>query len=153
MDRIHLSQCIKYESLCTNVFLTYSKVNLNCCILLLYITLPFKSLRMVMFYERSLFCFIYLIKNTVKTVKYYNHFKKLFLCEYVFNCNLFLWCAAVFQHHFSSLQCHMIFRNHNNILIYCSRNISDYYQCWKQSCCTIFLWKPWCILFSGFTDE
>ncbi len=41
-----------------------------------------------------------------------------FLCEYVLNCNLFLY----FQHHYSSLQCHMIFRNHNNILI-CSRNI------------------------------
>ncbi len=25
----------------------------------------------------------------------------------------------------------MIFRNHNNILIYCSRNVYDYYQCWK----------------------
>ncbi len=24
------------------------------------------------------------------------------------------------------------FRNHSNMLIYCSRNISDYYQCWKQ---------------------
>ncbi len=46
-----------------------------------------------------------------------------------------------FQHHYSSLQCHMIFRNHFNMLIYCSRNISDYYQCWKQ------LWKLWCILF------
>ncbi len=34
-----------------------------------------------------------------------------FLCEYVLNCNLFLY----FQHHYSSLQCHMIFRNHNNI--------------------------------------
>ncbi len=39
------------------------------------------------------------------------------------------------------------FRNHNNMLICCSRNISDYYQCWKQLCCTIFLWKPWFILF------
>ncbi len=38
-------------------------------------------------------------------------------------------CISVyFQHHYCSLQCHMIFRNHNNILIYCSRNISDYYQ-------------------------
>ncbi len=46
-----------------------------------------------------------------------------------------------FQHHYSSLQCHIIFRNHNNILICCLRNISDYYQCWKQSCCTIFLLK------------
>ncbi len=27
----------------------------------------------------------------------------------------------------------MIFRNHSNILICCSRNISDYYQCWN--CC------------------
>uniref|UniRef100_A0A671SHP8 CLIP-associating protein 1-like n=1 Tax=Sinocyclocheilus anshuiensis TaxID=1608454 RepID=A0A671SHP8_9TELE len=25
-------------------------------------------------------------------------------------------------------KCHMIFRNHSNMLIYCSRNISDYYQ-------------------------
>ncbi len=32
----------------------------------------------------------------------------------VLNCNLFLY----FQHHYSSLQCHMIFRNHTNILIY-----------------------------------
>ncbi len=24
---------------------------------------------------------------------------------------------------------------------------SDYYQCWKQSCCTIFLWKLWYINF------
>uniref|UniRef100_A0A8C2AFI1 Striatin, calmodulin binding protein n=1 Tax=Cyprinus carpio TaxID=7962 RepID=A0A8C2AFI1_CYPCA len=27
------------------------------------------------------------------------------------------------------LQCHMIFRNHSNMMICCSRNISDYYQC------------------------
>ncbi len=33
------------------------------------------------------------------------------------------------------------FRNHSNILIHCSRNISDYYQWWKQLCCFIFLWK------------
>ncbi len=57
------------------------------------------------------------------------------------NCNLFLWSKLYFQHHYCSLQCHMIFRNHNNMLICCSRNISDYYQCWKQLCCTIFLWK------------
>ncbi len=33
------------------------------------------------------------------------------------------------------------------MLICCSRNISDYYQCWKQLCCWIFLLKLWCILF------
>ncbi len=70
-----------------------------------------------------------------------------FLCEYVLNCNLYLWSNLYFQHHYSSLQCHMIFRNHYNMLICCSRNISDYYQCWKQLCCTIFLWKPSYILF------
>ncbi len=70
-----------------------------------------------------------------------------FLCEYVLNCNLFLWSKLNFQHHYSSLQCHMIFRNHSNMLICCSRNISDYYQCWKQLCCPIFLGKLWYILF------
>ncbi len=63
-----------------------------------------------------------------------------FLCEYVVQCNLFLWSNLYFQHHSSSLQCHMIFRNHNNMLIYWSRHISDYYQCWKQLCCPIFWW-------------
>ncbi len=58
-----------------------------------------------------------------------------------------MWSKLYFQHHYSSLQCHMIFRNHNNMLICCSRNISDYYQCWKQLCCPIFLWKPWHLLF------
>ncbi len=60
------------------------------------------------------------------------------------NCNLFLWSKLYFQHHYSSLQCHMIFRNHNNMLL---KKHSDYYQCWKQLCCTIFLWKLWYILF------
>ncbi len=43
----------------------------------------------------------------------------------------------------------MIFRNHPNMLIYCSRNISDYYQCWTQLCCFVlfFLWKLWSVLF------
>ncbi len=38
----------------------------------------------------------------------------------------------------------MIFRNHNKLIC----NISDYYQCWKQS---IFLYDAF--YFSGFTDE
>ncbi len=34
------------------------------------------------------------------------------------------------------------FRNHYNMLICCLRNIYYYYyQCWKQLCCWIFLWK------------
>jgi len=35
--------------------------------------------------------------------------------------------------------------NHSNMLIWCSRNISCYYQLWKQLCIFIFLWKPWFI--------
>ncbi len=34
------------------------------------------------------------------------------------------------------------FRNHSNLLIWCSRNIS-YYQCWKHLCCLIFSDKWW----------
>ncbi len=29
------------------------------------------------------------------------------------------------------------YKNHSNMLICCSRNISYYYQCWKQLCCLI----------------
>ncbi len=57
------------------------------------------------------------------------------------NCSWFLWQQLYFQHHYSSLQCHMIFRNQYNMLICCSININYYYQCWKQFCCIIFLWK------------
>ncbi len=82
-----------------------------------------------------------MIKNC-KSCKYeILHLKKIFSNH--LNCNAFL----SFKHHYSSLQCHVIFRNHNNVLIYCSRNISDYYQCWKQSCCTIILWKCWYVLY------
>ncbi len=42
------------------------------------------------------------------------------------------------------------FRNHYNILICCLRNISYYYQCWKQLCCLIFLWNPDTLPFKCF---
>ncbi len=75
---------------------------------------------------------IYLIQNTAKLWNIFTIQNSCFLCEYVLNCNLFLWSKLYFQHHYSSLQCHMIFRNHSNMMICCSRNISDY-QCWKQT--------------------
>jgi len=28
--------------------------------------------------------------------------------------------------------------NHSNILIWCSRSISNYYRCWNHLCCFIF---------------
>ncbi len=76
-------------------------------------------------------------KNTVKSVRLWNIIvisNSCFLCEYLFKCNLFLWSKLYFQHHYSSLQCHMI-------CSCCSRDISDYYQCWKQFSWQIFLWK------------
>ncbi len=46
------------------------------------------------------------------------------------------------------------FRKKSNMLIYCSRNISYYYQCWKQLCCIILLWKFWYFFFlSEFLNE
>ncbi len=41
------------------------------------------------------------------------------------------------------------FINHSNTLIWCSRNFSCYYECWKQLCCLIFLRKH----FLGFFYE
>jgi len=37
------------------------------------------------------------------------------------------------------------FRSHTNMLIWCSRNISCYFQCWKQLC--------WRLLCSFFQDS
>ncbi len=55
---------------------------------------------------------VYLIKNTVKIVKYYGNLR-----QHVW-ISVKLWFISVyFQHHYCSLQSHMIFRNHNNILL------------------------------------
>ncbi len=43
------------------------------------------------------------------------------------------------------------FRNHYNL--FDSRNISDYYQCWKQFCCFIFCVEMVIHYFSGFFDN
>ncbi len=61
----------------------------------------------------------------------------------ILKCNLLLWSKLNFQHHYFNLQCHMIFRNHSNMLICCSRNISDYYDCWKQLLLLNIFMKPW----------
>ncbi len=63
-----------------------------------------------------------------------------FLFKCFLSCNLFLWWQIWLL---SIIQCHVIFRNHAKILIYCSRNISYSYQ--KQLCC--------CNVFEGFFDE
>ncbi len=48
-----------------------------------------------------------------------------------------------FQHHYSSLQCHMIFRNHNNETFLIIINVVLHY---------IFM-ETDTLYFSGFTDE
>ncbi len=67
------------------------------------LNLLFKSLGLVRFFIRFWVfsvhwgC-IYLIKNTVKTVNIIKMQNSCFLCEYVLNCNLFLWSKLYFQH-------------------------------------------------------
>ncbi len=80
----------------------------------------------------------FFLKKSLLLTKTDFFWSKIFLFEYIRNVIYFCESKLYFQHHYSSLQCHMIFRNHSNMLIYCSRNISDYYQCWKQFCCFTF---------------
>jgi len=59
----------------------------------------------------------------------------------VLHYNIFLWWESwifsIITPHFSVTQS---FWNHSNLLIWCSKNISYYYQCWEQL--WSFLWKP-----------
>ncbi len=55
-----------------------------------------------------------------------------FIFKYILKCYVFLWSKLNFQHHYS-----ISFRNHSDMMICCSRNISDYYQCWNY-----FFGKP-----------
>ncbi len=73
-------------------------------------------------------------------VKYYYHFKYFFIIwkwfiNVIYTCDVKL----NFQHHYSSFQCHLIFRNHYNMLTCYSRNTFYYnYQCSIKFCCLIF---------------
>ncbi len=91
-------------------------------------TLPFKSLGLV----KSFIVYCYNIK---------------WIFEYILKCNLFLnflWCKVF------SVTCS--FRNHSNMVICCSRNISYYYQLLKTVVLLHIFWKPWYI-FSRLFDE
>ncbi len=99
---------------------------------------------------------IYLIKNTGKTVKLWNIFYNL---KELFS----VWISVKMQ--FIAVLKSCIFsiitpvfsvtwflKNHSNMLICCSRNISDYNQYWKQLCCPIFLWKLWYVEMFGVSE-
>ncbi len=101
-------------------------------------TLLFKSLGSVRFlnvFERSIFSSPTLPlfdKNTIKSVIYF--------CDQSW---IFSIITPVFSVTWS-------FRNHSNMLICCSRNISDYYQCCAASC---FCGNCDAFYFSGLFDD
>ncbi len=87
-------------------------------------------------------------------VKYYNNLKQLFSMWISVNkCNLFLWSKLYFQHHYSSLQCHMIFRNHNNMLIYDQETFMIIINVENSCAAQYFCGNCDTFYFSGFTDE
>ncbi len=64
--------------------------------------------------------------------------KKKILFEYILKCNWILWWQSyIFSIITPVFSVTWFFRNHNNMLICCSRKTYSY-QCWKQ-CCLIFV--------------
>ncbi len=64
--------------------------------------------------------------------------------------NVFLWSKLYFQHHYSSLQCHMIFRNHFNMLL------KKHFWLLSMFKAVLLLWyfcRNWSILFFRIFDE
>ncbi len=56
-----------------------------------------------------------MLKNN-NIVKYYYNFKYLFLCEYIFKLNLFLWCKAEFS---ASLPQSLVSHDPSEIILMC----------------------------------
>ncbi len=86
-------------------------------------------------FDRSLLWRPILQKKNVFQQKYCKHrmwkiiqFKIPVFYVNIFSNVFYFWSKVNFPHHYSSLQCHMIFRNHYNMLIYCSRSIYYYHQ-------------------------
>ncbi len=64
------------------------------------------------------------------------------LFVYILRCNLlFSWQMLNFQHHYSGVQFHIILQKSSNMLIWYSRNISYYYQCYHNCAALIFFMK------------
>ncbi len=76
---------------------------------------------------------IYLIKIFCNIVKYVDNLKELFSIV-IYSCDGKAEFSVVITPVFSVT---WSFRNYSNMWNWCSRNISDYYQCWKQF--TIFV--------------
>lgn len=83
--------------------------------------------------------------------------RKYLLCYYSNTCNLGQWQSneilpskrTVFWLNIS-LQCHVIPQKKVWYADFCLRNICNYYHCWTQFCCLIFLWKLWYVTIQKF---
>ncbi len=83
--------------------------------------------------------------NIVNIVKNYYNFKEKFAFEYILKCNWFLWRQSwIFSSQGSWWSVTCSFRNHSDILFWCSRNIS-YILMWKtvMQFCSLL----WCLSF------
>ncbi len=87
------------------------------------------------------------VKKYSKIVKYYYNVKSMFSMQAYIKYNLFLWSKLYFQHNYSSLQCHMIFINHSDMLLK-----KHFWLLWmldKVGLCQIQI-QSWQIFFSSF---
>ncbi len=72
------------------------------------------------------FLFFFFMKSVTHMFSIWIYFKMLFISV------MQSWIFSIFSVTWS-------FRNHSHMLIWCSRNISDYYQCWKGVLLNIFV--------------
>ncbi len=116
------------------------------------LTLQFKvwALEELYVIESSLLCSPMMRLFNVKYSKNWNIVKKNVLIKNIFCYDIFLdviyFCdvrAETFSIINPVFSVTGSFRNHSNMLVCCSRNISyfNHFKCWKQLCCLIFVWK------------
>ncbi len=75
-------------------------------------------------------------------MKYIYTLKHNFYFNIILQLYLFLWRKADILAGITPVfSATLIFRNHSNMLIWCSRNIYNLHQCWKLFCCLIFMCK------------
>jgi len=102
------------------------------------------------FFSPGLYLFSQKYSKNSTILKYYYHLKYLF--SMLISVKL-SFISVYFQHHYSSLQCHMIFRNHNNMLIYNQETSLIIINVENSRAAQYFCGNRDAFYFSGFTDE
>jgi len=92
-------------------------------------TLPFKSFGLIR-YINAYQDWIYLIKNIIMLLDVLLQFK-IYVSIWL-DFKIYCWQSWFFSIITPVFSVTWSFRNHSNMMICCSRNISLYYQCWKQ---------------------